>query len=323
MRLGRWAQLGLVFSALLPATVSSAQSVQILKTEAPVERIVRSDAGVFVQAGGRYQAAVPCPGQTGLCLKPAETPGEADFAPAGALPDGRIATAMTGDIRRAWYARPTNRYAHGVLGDATEAGSLVVATAGGVQFEFALPDAQVFEDLTPRIADLDGNGTNEVIAIRSSKTGGAAVGLYGVADGQLRELAVSSENGRANRWLNIAGLVPHSDGGLTIYGVRTPHINGRLFSLDFRNGNLTETNDIATDVSNHTIGSRELGLSAVGDFGGRLELILPSQDHRRLRFPLSGRADIALPGAIDKAIALVDGIVLTSTQDGGLIAVTR
>ena len=139
--------------------------------------------------------------------------------------------------------------------------------------------------------------------------------------GRITELAASSEKGRANRWLNIAGLVPRPDGGLTVYGVRTPHINGRLFSLVFTGGALAEKNDITADVSNHMIGSRELGLSAVGEFGGKTELILPSQDRRRLRFPLSGRTDIALPGAIDKAIALVDGVILTSTDDGALIVV--
>ncbi|MEM5473729.1 hypothetical protein WNZ14_18510 [Hoeflea sp. AS60] len=249
-------------------------------------------------------------------------PSDLDPAPADALADGRIAIAQTGDIRQAWFARPTARYAHGVLGDAIEAGSLVVVTASGKVLEAILPVDQVFEDITPRIADLDGDGTNEVIAIRSSKDGGAAATIFGIVGTELKLRGAGSENGRPNRWLNIAGLVPHPDGGLTLYGVRTPHIGGRLFVLDFRNGKLSESNDIATDVSNHIIGSRELGMSATGNFGGRMELILPSQDRRRLRFPLSGRADIALPGAIDKAIALVDGRVLTATVDGTLIVVS-
>jgi len=316
------ALLGLALCALLPAERSWAQSVHVLKTDAPVERIIRSEAGTFVKAGELFYSAVACGSPAGLCLTPAHAPAEAAPAPAGALPDGRIAVAGTGDIRRAWYARPTGRYAHGVLGDSIEGGSLIVVNAEGRQSEFVLPDSLVFEDLTPRIADLDGDGTNEVIAIRSSRSGGAAIALYGIAAGQLVELAAGSENGRANRWLNIAGFVPRPAGGLTIYGVRTPHINGRLFSLVFRNGTLVESNDIAADVSNHKIGSRELGLSAVGEFGGKLDLILPSQNHQRLRFPLSGRADIALPGEIDKAIAIVDGVILASTDDGVLVAVS-
>jgi len=324
MRPGLPALLGLAVCALFPAEQGFAQSVGVLNTEAPVERIIQSEAGgAYVQAGGRYYAVGACDMQPGLCLTPAQhAPTEMESAPASGLPDGQVAVAETGDIRRAWYARPTDRYAHGVLGDAIEGGSLIIVSAEGRQSELVLPDSMVFEDLTPRIADLDGDGTNEVIAIRSSKSGGAAIALYGIATGRLVELAASSENGRANRWLNIAGFVPRPDGGLTVYGVRTPHINGRLFSLALRGGTLVESNDIAADVSNHMIGSRELGLSVVGDFGGELDLILPSQNHQRLRFPLSGRADIVLPGVIDKAIAIVDGVILTSTDDGALIAVS-
>ncbi|MGJ8571792.1 MAG: hypothetical protein ACSHXI_13940 [Hoeflea sp.] len=247
---------------------------------------------------------------------------EPDPAPADALPDGRIAVAPIGDIRQAWFARPTRRYAHGVLGDAIEAGSLVVITASGSRLEAILPEDQVFEDITPRIADLDADGNNEVIAIRSSTGGGAGVAIYGLAAGALKLLGAGTENGRPNRWLNIAGFVPRPDGGLTLYGVRTPHIAGKLFSLDFRDGTVSESNDIATDLSNHIIGSRELGMSAVGIFGDSVELVLPSQDRRRLRFPLTSRADIPLPGPIDKAIAVVDGRLITAMEDGTPIVVS-
>lgn len=303
-------------------TVAPAQTVHQIETAAPVERIITAGDQAYVFAGGKISKIVACAAKSGLCLASATVSPEPDPAPADALPDGRIATAISGDIRQAWFARPTERYAHGVLGDAVEAGSLVAVPVSGEQVEAVLPDHQVFEDITPRIADLDGDGTNEVIAIRSSTSGGAAVAIYGLVNGALQLRGAGTENGRANRWLNIAGLVPRADGGLTLYGVRTPHIGGRLFALDFRNGTVSERNDIATDVSNHIIGSRELGMSAVGMFGGRVELVLPSQDRRRLRFPLADRADIALPGAIDKAIALVERRVITVTEDGTLMIVS-
>ena len=311
----------LVFGASL-STAAFGQTVHRFETQAPVSRITATGGGVYAWAGGELFALTACDAAPGLCLQASATAPEPAPSPAGALPDGRIAVATTGDIRQAWYARPTSRYAHGVLGDAIEAGSLVAVTASGKQLEVVLPPDQVFEDITPRIADLDGDGLNEVITIRSSKRGGAAVAIFGLAGSELGSRGAGSENGRANRWLNIAGLLPRDDGGLTLYGVRTPHIGGRLFSLDFRDGVVTERNDIATDVSNHIIGSRELSMSAVGEFGGRVELVLPSQDRRRLRFPLSGRADIPLPGAIDKAIAVIDGRVVTATEDGTLIVVS-
>ncbi|WP_152009619.1 hypothetical protein [Hoeflea sp. EC-HK425] len=304
------------------ATGAFGQSVNTVETGAPVERIIATADGALVEAGGDLFALAACDTGSRLCLTPSARPAEAQAAPEGALPDGRIAPATTGDIRQAWYGRPTTRYAHGVLGDAIEAGSLVAVTASGEQLEIVLPAEQVFEDITPRIADLDGDGTNEVITIRASKTGGAAVAIFGLADGKLALRSAGSENGQTNRWLNIAGFLPRDDGGLTLYGVRTPHIGGRLFSLDLRNGALSERNDIAIDLSNHIIGSRELGMSAVGEFDGRIELVLPSQDRRRLRFPLTGRADIVLPGSIDKPIIAVDGRLVTATADGTLIVVS-
>ena len=109
-----------------------------------------------------------------------------------------------------------------------------------------------------------------------------------------------------------------ADGGTEIVGVRTPHIGGRLFTMSMApDGSITERNDIARDLSNHLIGSRELGLSAV--LGG--EVYLPSQDRRALRRPLSDAADIALPAPIDKAIIAVAGRLVTATEDGKLLVV--
>jgi hypothetical protein len=105
--------------------------------------------------------------------------------------------------------------------------------------------------------------------------------------------------------------------------VRTPHIGGRLISLTLRNGRVTESGVLATDLSNHVLGSREQGLSAMHDFDGdgSLDLVLPSQDRMRLRFPISDLPDIAVPDRIDKAIAVLDGRIFTGTDDGRLLVV--
>lgn len=303
---------------------SGANAVELFELElpAPVTAIRKSADGAFIALGRETFRLVTCDRPEGVCLSTA--PSDAGRPePSGALPDGGIAVARDGDIRRAWYAAPTNRYAHGVLGDATEGGALIVKDESGREAKFDLPQSQVFEDLTPRIHDLDGDGSNEVVTIRSSKTGGSAVAIYGLRDGTLVELGVGSENGRPNRWLNIAGIVPDGSGAATVYAVRTPHIGGRLFSLAYANGRITETNDIAGDVSNHVIGSRDLGLSAVSDFDGdgSPDLVLPSQDRMRLRFPLSNLPDIALPGPIDTSIAVVGGRIVTATQDDRLLVV--
>ncbi|QKV18896.1 hypothetical protein [Oricola thermophila] len=289
----------------------------------PLRALYQDAMGSFATVGEETFQLVPCDADAGICLQTLSNGTISQRVPSNVLPDGYIAIAEEGDIRNAWYGQPTERYAHGVLGDATEGGSLVVVTDEREKLEFVLPETQVFEDITPRIRDLDGDGRNEVIAIRSSQTGGAAVALYGIREGELVELGAGSENGSPNRWTNIAGIIGNDDGTATVYAVRTPHIGGRLFSLTFADGNVSESDTLATDVSNHVIGSRELGLSAVGDVNGdgRDDLVLLSQDRTRLRFPLSDLPDIAIPATIDKAVIVIDGRVVTGTTEGRLLVI--
>jgi len=310
----------LLFCAALPAR---AVELYELSLPAPLTEIRKSGDDAYAVLGGEVFQLLPCPAEGGVCLETTADTGMPDKAPAGALPDGLVATAATGDIRRAWYGQPTQRYAHGALGDTIEGGSLVAIDADGNRSEFVLPETQVFEDITPRIADLDGDGTNEIVAIRSSRSGGAAVAIYGLSNGELVEHGASSENGRPNRWLNVAAIVPDGNGVQTVYAVRTPHIGGRLFSLNYGDGRIVERNDIAGDLSNHVFGSREQGLSAFADFDGdgAADLVLPSQDRMRLRFPVSDLPDIALPYRVGMAIAAVDGGIVTGTEDGRLLVI--
>lgn len=230
-------------------------------------------------------------------------------APNG-LPDGRVASRRGGDIVAAWYQEPTRRYGHAILGDGIEAGTLAAKTAGGRTLMFRLPETEVFEDRTPRLADLDGDGTVEIITIRSSLTGGGSVTVYGLVDGELAQRATNGFIGRTNRWLNIAGIADF-DGrpGLEIAHVRTPHIGGTLFFHNFKNGKMKRVAAI-DGFSNHQIGAREMRLSAVTDLDGdgRVELAVPSNNRATLRIidvtdkGAIERAAVALPARIDKAI---------------------
>ncbi|MEO1749354.1 MAG: hypothetical protein AAFR27_12200, partial [Pseudomonadota bacterium] len=120
--------------------------------------------------------------------------------------------------------------------------------------------------------------------------------IYAVRDGEISEVASSTENGQRNRWLNIAFI----DVG-TIAFVRTPHIGGRLALLQYRpNGEIRETNDVVTDISNHLIGSRELDLQEPYQFGSLTAIAIPSQSRdvlRLIRRP-SDIVDVPLPGKI-------------------------
>jgi len=258
----------------------------------------------------------------------------------GGLPDGRVATCESGcDIAAAWYEGPTARYGHGVIGDAIEGSVLAVELAAGPRLALTLPENEVFEDRTPRLADLDGDGSTEVVTIRSSLSEGASVTVYGVAGG-LQEPALVKKGstgfiGRPNRWLNVAGIAAfRGSGSLEIAYVETPHIGGTLYLYAFEDGGLKRVGRLR-GFSNHAIGSRELLLSAVADVDsdGVPELALPSDGRRQLKIAgfregkLRELAAVPLPGRIDKAIAVEgngrDTRFIVGLDSGAVYEITR
>lgn len=203
------------------------------------------------------------------------------------LPDGEFAlhTTPDGQSIAAWYGSPTDRYRHNILGDAIEAGALHVAFRDGRKYSLILPRAQVFEDRTPRMVDLDGDGQPEIITIKSYQNGGGSVAIYGVRGNALVELANNKPIGRANRWLNIAGIADYAGtGSQQIAYVETPHIGGTLYLLEWQGKELTPIASLP-GFSNHKIGSRHQDLSADISWTGdsRPELVVPSDNLRQLR----------------------------------------
>ena len=254
-----------------------------------------------------------------------------DKAPDG-LPDGLIAYAE-GDIHAAWFVSPTRRYAHGILGDAIEAGGLRVRTDQGDELTIDLPDSMVFEDRTPRIVDLNGDGRNEVIAIRSSRRSGAGGAVYGLREGRLTLVAETEFIGRTNRWLNIAAIADITGDGISdIAFVRTPHIGGALRLFRFKDG-LTLVDEI-NGFSNHAIGSPEQRMSAVADIDGDgdMEIAVPDDSRTTLRIidyrgGLTEVASIDLPQRIIGPVLTegegADARFIIRLRDGVIIAVTR
>lgn len=229
------------------------------------------------------------------------------------LADGGTARLHGLGVIEAWYAQPTTRYQHGVLGDAVEGGSLVAIDHLGQQFELVLPTSQVFEDITPRVVDLDGDGRNEVVTIRSGLSDGASVVVYAIADGALIERAATAPIGQPNRWLSIAGIADfRGDGSRQIAIVKTPHIGGVLELLALQGDRLASLYPPRSGYSTHVIGSRILSLADVGDLDGNgtAELALPDQSRRRL-VVLTFAAAIEevfsqdLPSRIDAAVQIL------------------
>lgn len=290
-----------------------------------MSRVVATPRGEFVSLRDGTSHKLSRCNTRNVCLTPATIAGLPPRAPEGGLPDGRIARAASGDIRRAWYAQPTKRYGHGVLGDRIEAGSLIAEDAAGRRYEHVLADTHVFEDITPRIADLDGDGRNEVVAIRSSLRRGGAVAAFGLRENALALLDATPEIGRSNRWLNVAGIADYTGAGRPIIAwVQTPHIGGILKMATFEGGKLRVSGTTRSGFSNHFIGSRELDLAATGDVTGDgvADLALPSANRRALVIvSRDGMETVPLSARVAHAVVNVDGVIVTATEDGDLVAV--
>jgi hypothetical protein len=200
--------------------------------------------------------------------------------PAGALPDARVAIGRNA-VARAWLAEPTRRYRHGVLGDAIEAGSLVLERPDGRRDTLRLGQEAVFEDIEPRIATL--NGVERIILVKSYLDRGSALAIIDADSASI--IAETPPIGHPNAWLNPAGIADFNGDGITdIALVRQPHVVGRLELWSLLNGKLRKTDEVP-DVSNHFIGSRALEMSFTADFDGdsRPDLAVPSLDRLTLR----------------------------------------
>jgi len=242
---------------------------------------------------------------------------EQRYAAPDGLPDGEVTISDVGDIRAAWYDQPTKRYGHGILGDAIEAGRLVVELPDGKRLSYSLPENQVFEDRTPRLATIAGFETIEVVTLLADVDQGASVAVFGVREGGLKLLAQTPFIGRSNRWRNVAGIADFDgDGNIQIAEVVTPHIGGTLRFWTWKNDTLIPSGELF-GFSNHAIGSREQELSVIEDFDGDgvTDVALPNADRKALRImkfsgsangekTLEELANIPLPSRIDKHIAV-------------------
>jgi hypothetical protein len=314
------------------AKAPTAWVVEDVALSEAVEALARTPDGVFVRAG-EWNRVFTCEDAL-VCLEPAEP--LLPETPLDGIPDGLIVTAASGEgIQRAWYVEPTDRYPHGALGDGIEGGALVAEDLHGRDYLVRLGPTEVFEDLTPRVVDIDGDGSNEVVTIRSSVRAGAAVAVYGISGSRLIERGATEPIGRPNRWLNIAGIADFTGNGqLDIAIVKTPHTGGRLEILAWSRDELKVV-DSAEGFSNHVFGSLDQGLSAVASVDGdRIpDLVLPSATREEIRMvtaaggKIQTLATLPLPARVVTTIGILEKgarpSFATGLDDGSLIGITK
>ncbi|HEY1475892.1 MAG TPA: VCBS repeat-containing protein [Pseudolabrys sp.] len=325
----------ILFATLLAAWAGTAQAaewrVQMVNVPARVGAI-QTVAGVAqVNAGGLwYKLAIA--GEN-VSLAFIDTPAPPAL-PDGALPDGKIATGK-GKIARAWLAEPTARYDHGILGDKIEAGSLVIETRDGKRQAVRLKDDAVFEDLEPRLADLDRNGHDEIVVVKSYLKRGSALAVIGLRKDKYEIVAETPPLGAAHRWLDPAGIADfNGDGKTGIALVRQPHVIGVLELWGWRDGALRKVAELP-DIANHIAGTRAIHMAAAADFDGDgiADIAAPSLDRNRLRivsFAPQPReiASVPLPAKAVTDFALIaeasgPPAIAVGLADGSLAVIRR
>jgi VCBS repeat protein len=187
------------------------------------------------------------------------------------------AADVSRDITGASYSAPTTRYAHGVLGDEIEYGALELQFADGSHRRFTLPENMVFEDLQPRLADVTGDGSPEVITVETSLTLGARLTVWN-RDGRL---ASTPHIGRSNRWLAPVGAADlDGDGNIEIAYIDRPHLARILRIWRFEDGGLTEMAQ-QRGLTNHQIG-QDFITGGIRDCDGTPEIITVNTDWSRI-----------------------------------------
>ena len=302
-------------SAWAGAAQAGEWKAQLVDTPAQVTAIETVDGEVRVNSGGLWYRVVLKGQQATLDF--IDRPAKREL-PEGALPDSRVATG-TRDIARAWLAEPTTRYDHGILGNKIEAGALVIEMRDGKLQTVRLGDDAVFEDLQPRLADLDGDGRDEIIVVKSYLKRGSALAVIADRKGRYEVVAETPPLGAPQRWLNPAGIADfNGDGKVDIALVRQPHVVGALELWNWNGVGLRKLAEL-TDAANHIAGTRALRMSAAADFDGDgiADLAVPSFDRSRLRI-----VSFAAKDSQPREIASV-ALPAKAVTDFGLIAIEQ
>ncbi|WP_267140265.1 FG-GAP repeat domain-containing protein [Anianabacter salinae] len=186
-----------------------------------------------------------------------------------ALVVGGLASAGDAQtITAADYADPTTRYDHGILGDAVEWGTLVLTLSNGTRRRLVLPESRVFEDVAPRLADLDLDGAPEVIAVETDIARGARLSVYD----ETGLVAATPHIGQTHRWLAPVGAADlDGDGRVEIAYVDRPHLARVLRVWRFEDGALREI-AAADGLTNHRIGDPAIA-GGLRDCGAGPEMI--------------------------------------------------
>ena len=172
------------------------------------------------------------------------------------------------EIVSAKYDQPTTRYAHGVFGDTVEYGALLMTLKNGKVLRVNLPESRVFEDISPRVIDLDGDGAPEVVVIETHVNQGAQLAIYGEAG----KITATPHIGRTHRWLAPIGAADlDGDGYVELAYIDRPHLAKLLKVWRYKNGKLKLVAE-AGNLTNHQFGDDYIS-GGIRDCGNGPEVV--------------------------------------------------
>ncbi|WP_078599451.1 VCBS repeat-containing protein [Thioclava sp. DLFJ4-1] len=194
----------------------------------------------------------------------------------------------------AQFTEPTDRYGHGALGPDHEFANLqidVARKAGNpkglfsghstLTYDLRLDPDMVYEDTSPRLSDLDGDGIAEVIVVQSHLKFGSRLLVLTVKSGKPEFLAATDFVGEPNHWLAPIGVADfNGNGHRDIALIDAPHRLGVLRLFEYRDGALHPTFS-GGSFTNHRFGSDTI-LGGVRDCGAGPEMIVASFDWSEL-----------------------------------------
>ncbi len=172
-----------------------------------------------------------------------------------------------GEVMRARLVDPVDRYDHRVLGAGPDWGRLDITVntcldCVGLHLSdviVTLPPTHVFEDIEARVADLDGDGRDEVVVVETDMARGATLAVYDASG----KRAATRPVGQTHRWLAPAGIGDFDgDGRVEVAYVDRPHLAHELVFLRYDTGTLTEIAR-ATGFTNHRFGQEVISGGAV------------------------------------------------------------
>ena len=239
-----------------------------------------------------------------------------------ALPDARIVIERETNRAAVYVSATDERYVHNVLGDALEAAALVVLDLDdlSIQARIDLEGSDVFEGISPLWADVDEDGSIDLVTTVSNGRDGAGVRVYSADDGSL--MAQGPVIGQGNRWRHQLAWGPFGlNGENELIDVLTPHIGGVAEFYRFADDQLAIIAQ-TPGYTSHIIGTRNLDMALAGDFNGdgQPELAIPTQDRRAI-VGLQ-RSDASIVGevwrlALDSG-RVVSNLAAVSLADDGL-----